>query len=86
MFYLDTLPNPTRVKYLTRQVEQARNDANNGWVPRVFTEKENTTCNKGFDDRKLILGRSSIVNCEIPLNRYSFFATCVEHMLPDANH
>lgn len=30
------------------------------------------------------LGNSSIVNCEIPLNRYSFFEAFKDKMLPDA--
>ena len=40
--------------------------------------------NEGFDARKKQLGNSSIVNCEIPLNRYSFFEVFKDKMLPDS--
>ena len=39
--------------------------------------------NKGFAARKLLLGTSDIVNCEIPLNRYSFFEELQDKLLPN---
>ena len=83
-YYLDTTNSPNRNKYLTRQVQHGRNNANTGWTPRIFIENENTTYNEGFDKRKKQLGNSSIVNCEIPLNRYSFFEALRDKMLPDS--
>ena len=83
-YFLDTTNSPNRNKYLTRQVQHGRNNANTGWTPRIFIENENTTYNGGFDKRKKQLGNSSIVNCEIPLNRYSFFETLKDKMLPDS--
>ena len=83
-YYLDTTNSPNRSKYLTRQVQHGRNNANNGWTPRIFIENENTTYNEGFDKRKKQLGNSSIVNCEIPLNRYSLFEALKDKMLPDS--
>ena len=60
-----------------------RNIADNAWGPRVMLENEDSTFNAGFKQRKDILGNSSIVNCEIPLNRYSFFEALRDKMLPD---
>ena len=41
------------------------------------------TYNKGFHERKLLLGASATVNCEIPLNRYSFFEALEDKLLPN---
>ena len=38
--------------------------------------------NKGFASRKLLLGTSSIVTSELPLNRYSFFEALERNLLP----
>ena len=84
IYYLDTTNSPNRNKYLTRQVQHGRNNANTGWTPRIFIENEDSTFNEGFDSRKKQLGNSSIVNCEIPLNRYSFFQAFKDKMLPDS--
>ena len=46
-------------------------------------EDVNTTYNKGFAARKLLLGASAVVNCEIPLNRYSFFEELQDKLLPN---
>ena len=83
-YYLDTYNNPNRNKYLTRQGQHRRNVANDGWTPRIFIENEDTTFNEGFAKRKSILKNSIIVNCEIPLNRYSFFKVLKDKMLPDS--
>ena len=83
-YYLDTTKYANRNKYSTRQVQHARNNDNNGWTPRIFIEKENISYNEGFDKRKKQLGNSSIVNCEIPLNRYSFFEALKDKMSPDS--
>ena len=39
--------------------------------------------NKGFAARKALLGASAKVNCEIPLNRYSFFEALEDKLLPN---
>ena len=39
--------------------------------------------NKGFALRKALLGDSATVRCEIPLNRYSFFETLEDKLLPN---
>ena len=41
------------------------------------------TYNKGFHQRKLLLGASATVNCEIPLNRYSFIEALEDKLLPN---
>ena len=84
LYYLDTTNSPNRNKYLTRQVQDGRNDANTGWAPRIFIENEDPSFNEGFNARKKQLGNSSIVNCEIPLNRYSFFEVFKDKILPDS--
>ena len=38
--------------------------------------------NKGFAERKSLLGASVVVNTEIPLNRYSFFEALEDELLP----
>ena len=43
---------------------------------------EDDTYNKGFASRKLLLGTSSIVTRELPLNRYSFFEALERNLLP----
>ena len=39
--------------------------------------------NVGFASRKVVLGASSLVNVEIPLNRYSFFESLEDELLPN---
>ena len=43
----------------------------------------NLNYNKGFAARKALLGASAEVNCEIPLNRYSFFEELQDKLLPN---
>ena len=43
----------------------------------------NDDYNKGFAARKLLLGASAKVNCEILLNRYSFFEELQDKLLPN---
>ena len=40
-------------------------------------------CNKCFHQRKSVLGLSTKVNCKIPLNRYSFFESLEDKLLPN---
>ena len=83
-YYLDTKRYPINKKYLTRQVQHGRNNTDTDWEPRLFIDKKNNRYNEGFDKRKKQLGNSSIVNCEIPLNRYSLFEALKDKMLPDS--
>ena len=43
----------------------------------------NANYNKGFAQRKVLLGDSATVRCEIPLNRYSFFEALEDKLLPN---
>ena len=42
--------------------------------------------NKGFAVRKVLLGDSTTVRCEIPLNRYSFFESLEDKLLPNTKN
>ena len=42
----------------------------------------NANYNKGFAERKFLLGASVVVNTEIPLNGYSFFEALEDELLP----
>ena len=44
--------------------------------------KRRAEYSKGFAARKALLGASATVNCEIPLNRYSFFEALEDKLLP----
>ena len=48
-----------------------------------MVESDNTNYNKGFASRRQLLGASAEVNCEIPLNRYSFFEELQDKLLPN---
>ena len=43
----------------------------------------NANYNVAFALRKKVLGTSALVNCEIPLNRYSFFEALEDKLLPN---
>ena len=58
-----------------------RNAAGDGQASAV--DGDNANYNKGFAARKILLGASAAVNCEIPLNRYSFFEELQDKLLPN---
>ena len=76
-YFLDTTRNADEIKYSTR----AANDT--GGTARNLVQNDNATYNKGFAARKMLLGLSTIVNCEIPLNRHSFFEELQDKLLPN---
>ena len=82
-YFLDTSRHANGSKYIRRQVEQVRNDADNAFEPRTLPDNDNVQYNKGFAARKVLLGASAEVNCEIPLNRYSFFEELQDKLLPN---
>ena len=52
-------------------------------TPRAAEERPaQAAYNKGFAERKLLLGTSSVVTRELPLNRYSFFEALEMNLLP----
>ena len=82
-YFIDTSRSANSSKFLRRQVQHARNDGNTGYEERTMLDVENTYYNKGFAARKVLLGTSAEVNCEIPLNRYSFFEELQDKLLPN---
>lgn len=68
VYFLDTSINPSADEFMVSGTNQL--------------VKRRPAFNKGFAIRKEVLGTSSIVNCEIPLNRYSFFNVLNNKLLP----
>ena len=68
-FFLDTSRNAGEREYDVSGTNQSA--------------KRRAAYNKGFALRKALLGTSSTVNTEIPLNRYSFFQMLEEELLPN---
>lgn len=67
-YFLDTSINPSADEFMVSGTNQLA--------------KRSPTINKGFAIRKEVLGILSIVNCEIALNRYSFFNVLNNKVLP----
>ena len=85
-YFLDTSRHANGSKYIRRQVQHVRNDANNAYEEITLLDKDNTNHNKEFASRKQLLGASAEVNCEIPLNRYSFFEELQDRLLPNVRN
>ena len=82
-YYLDTSRNANRVKYSTRNVQHVRNAGDTAEERANLVDGDSNTYNKGFALRKVLLGDSTTVRCEIPLNRYSFFESLEDKLLPN---
>ena len=82
-YFLDTSRHTDVNKCARRRVEHVLNDADNAYEPRTLPDNDNPNCNKGFAARKILLRASAEVNCEIPLNRYSFFEELQDKLLPN---
>ena len=82
-YFPDTSTHPDSFKYTRRQVTHRRNAANNADEAGLMLDDVNANYNKGFAARKVLLGASAKVNCEIPLNRYSFFEELQDKLLPN---
>ena len=82
-YFLDTSRQADESKYTRRRVEHVRNDANNAYEVRTLPDKDNVNYNKGFAARKALLGLSTVFNCEITLNRYSFIEELQDKLLPN---
>ena len=76
-YFPDTSRSPDGNKFTL--VDVAFRAGGNGDVVR----QDNANYNKGFAARKVLLGESTKVNCEIPLNRYSFFEELQDRLLPN---
>ena len=82
-YFLDTSRQANTSKYIRREVQHVRNDADNAYEARTLPDNVNPNYNKGFAARKLLLGASAEVNCEILLNSYSFFEELQDKLLPN---
>ena len=82
-YFLDTTRSAEESKYRRRQVQHVRNDADNAYEARTLPDVDEVNYNKGFAARKGLLGLSTVVNCEIPLNIYSFFEELQDKLLPN---
>ena len=82
-YFPDTSRHPNSSKYTRRYVVNRRNAADNGDERGLMLDDVNANYNKGFAARKVLLGTSAEVNCETPLNRYSFFEELQDKLLPN---
>ena len=82
-FFTDTSRNADESKYTRRQVTHRRSADNTQDQAGLMLVDVNVNYNKGFAARKALLGLSTVVNCEIPLNRYSFFEELQDKLLPN---
>ena len=82
-YFLDTTRHADEIKYTRRQVTHRQNAAGNADEAGEMLDDVNANYNKGFAARKALLGTSAKVNCEIPLNRYSFFEALEDKLLPN---
>ena len=82
-YFLDKSRNVDGSKYTRRQVTHRRNAADTQDQPGEMLDDVNATYNKGFAARKELLGASAEVNCEIPLNKYSFSEELQDKLLPN---
>ena len=80
-YFPDTTRYADKEKYTKRVVPHRRNPANNGDEAGLMLDDVNVNYDKGFAARKALLGLSAKVNCEIPLNRYSFFEALEDKLL-----
>ena len=82
-YYLDTSRTANKNRFIKRQVTHRQNAAGGADEAGFMLDNNPASFNKGFAKRKALLGTSSTVRCEIPLNRYSFFEALEDKLLPN---
>ena len=82
-YFLDTSTSANKNRFTRRNVTHRRNAANGAEEEGLMLDNTPATFNEGFAKRKALLGTSSTVHCEIPLNRYSFFEALEDKLLPN---
>ena len=82
-YFLDTSTSANKNRFTRRNVTNRRNAANGADEAGLMIDNTPATFNEGFAKRKALLGTSSTVHCEIPLNRYSFFEKLEDKLLPN---
>ena len=82
-YFPDTSIHADEEKYTKRRVTGRRNEQDTNNEAGLMLDDVNANYNKGFNARKILLGTSAEVSCEIPLNRYSFFEELQDKLLPN---
>ena len=82
-YFLDTSTSANKNRFIRRNVSHRRNAANGADEEGLMIDNTPASFNEGFAKRKALLGTSSTVHCEIPLNRYSFFEALEDKLLPN---
>ena len=82
-YFLDTSTSANKNRFTRRNVSHRRNAANTADEEGLMIDNTPASFNEGFAKRKALLGTSSTVHCEIPLNRYSFFEALEDKLLPN---
>ena len=82
-YFLDTSTTANKNRFTKRNVTHRQNAANTGDAAGLMLDNTPISFNEGFAKRKALLGTSGTVNCEIPLNRYSFFEALEDKLLPN---
>ena len=82
-YFPDTSRSAESKKYTRKIVTHRQNAAGNADDRGLMLDDIVPNYNKGFAARQVLLGASAEVNCEIPLNRYSFFEELQDKLLPN---
>ena len=82
-YFLDTSTSANKNRFTRRNVSHRRNTANSAYKEGLMLDNTPASFNEGFAKRKALLGTSNTVNCEIRLNRYSFFEALENKLLPN---
>ena len=83
-YFLDTSTSANKNRFTRRNVTHRQDGANPGGDQAgLMIDNTPASFNEGFAKRKALLGTSSTVHCEIPLNRYSFFEALEDKLLPN---
>ena len=82
-YYLDTSRHAEINKYTKRQVTHRRNAANTADDAGLMLDDVVANYNKGFAIRRTLIGNSGKISCDIPLNRYSYFESLEDKLLPN---
>ena len=82
-YFLDTSKSANKNRSTRKNIQHRANAANNAFEAGIMIDNAPKSYNEGFAKRKALLGTSSTVRCEIPLNRYSFFEALEDKLLPN---
>ena len=83
-YFLDTSTSANKNRFTRRSVTHGQDGTDPGGDQAgIMLDNTPVSYNEGFAKRKALLGTSSTVNCEIPLNRYSFFEALEDKLLPN---